>query len=92
MLIGAAAVLGASLLQAMRPILLEVVTRNFAKHSCDDLFKLDATSMAKLLTSEQLTVSTGVGQVIQHEIAGPAFSLSLTPIHSLRHRLVRSRQ
>ena len=91
-LIGAAAVLGASLLQAMRPILLEVVTRNFAKHSCDDLFKLDATSMAKLLTSEQLTVSTGVGQVIQHEIAGPAFSLSLTPIHSLRHRLVRSRQ
>ena len=34
----------------------------------------------------------GVAQVIKHEIAGPAFSLSLTPIHSLRHRLVRSRQ
>ena len=35
---------------------------------------------------------TGLAQVIKHEIAGPAFSLSLTPIHSLRHRLVRSRQ
>ena len=34
----------------------------------------------------------GVGQVIKQEIGGPAFSLSLTPIHSLRHRLVRSRQ
>ena len=31
-------------------------------------------------------------QVIKHENERPAFSLSLTPIHSLRHRLVRSRQ
>ena len=34
----------------------------------------------------------GPAQVIKHEIGGPAFSLSLTPIHSLRRRLVRSRQ
>ena len=34
----------------------------------------------------------GPAQLIKHEIGGPAFSLSLTPIHSLRHRLVRSRQ
>ena len=34
----------------------------------------------------------GLAQVIKHEIAGPAFSLSLTKVHSLRHRLVRSRQ
>ena len=34
----------------------------------------------------------GVAQVIKHENQGPAFSLSLTPMYSLRHRLVRSRQ
>ena len=39
-----------------------------------------------------LDSTTGPAQVIKHEIEGPAFSLSLTPIHSLRHRLVRSRQ
>ena len=38
------------------------------------------------------SANTGLAQVIKHEIAGPALSLSLTPIHSLRHRLVRSRQ
>ena len=37
-------------------------------------------------------VIKGVARLIKHEIAGPAFSLSLTPMHSLRHRLVRSRQ
>ena len=37
-------------------------------------------------------VYKGVGQVIKHEIAGTLAALSLTPMHSLRHRLVRSRQ
>ena len=35
---------------------------------------------------------TGVGQLIRREIGGPLAALSLTPMHSLRHRLVRSRQ
>ena len=34
----------------------------------------------------------GVAQLIRHEKGGPLAALSLTPIHSLRHRLVRSRQ
>ena len=38
------------------------------------------------------SVNTGVARLIRHAIAGPLAALSLTPIHSLRHRLVRSRQ
>ena len=39
--------------------------------------------------SRRQTVSVkGVAHLIKREIAGPAFSLSLTPMHSLRHRLV----
>ena len=34
----------------------------------------------------------GVAQIAQQAIAGPLAALSLTPMHSLRHRLVRSRQ
>ena len=39
-------------------------------------------------------VSKGVAQVpwIRNLRTTPVFSLNLTPIHSLRHRLVRSRQ
>ena len=36
--------------------------------------------------------SKGVAQVRQHEIGGTLAALSLTKVHSLRHRLVRSRQ
>ena len=50
------AALGEPLLQAMRPILLEVIARNF--DLCDDLCQLDGVSMAQLLTSEPLTVSS----------------------------------
>ena len=35
---------------------------------------------------------TGPAQVIKQVIGGPLAALSLTLIHSLRHRLVRSRQ
>ena len=35
---------------------------------------------------------TGLAQVIKHEIAGTLAALSLTKVHSLRHRRVRSRQ
>ena len=51
------AVLGEPLLQAMMPILLEVIARNFATIPHSNLRQLGATSMAQLLTSEQLTAS-----------------------------------
>ena len=53
-----------------------------------------STVGAEALRDEEILAAADKGgaRVIKHEIAGPAFSLSLTPIHSLRHRLVRSRQ
>ena len=51
------AVLGEPLLQAMRPILLEVIARNLPAIAHSNLRQLGATSMAQLLTSEQLTAS-----------------------------------
>ena len=40
---------------------------------------------------EGFWIIKGVAQVIKHENEGTLAALSLTPMHSLRHRLVRSR-
>ena len=56
-------------------------------------FAMDATGFfGRYLFTVKHGYATGPAHLIKREIAGPAFSLSLTPIHSLRHRLVRSRQ
>ena len=47
---------------------------------------------AAMRACASLWAAKGLAQVIKHENEGPAFSLSLTKVHSLRHRLVRSRQ
>ena len=40
----------------------------------------------------QAVLVKGVVRLIRHETAGTLAAVSLTPIHSLRHRLVRSHQ
>ena len=49
-------------------------------------------SVARAWLTNQVLQTKGLAQVIKHENQGTLAALSLIPIHSLRHRLVRSRQ